>query len=123
MAIAISIADDAGANTVQVALTGTNGVITLAGTAGLVFSVGDGTADGAMTFTGTVSAINAALDGLSFAPTANFSGAASLSITTNDLGNTGTGGAKSDTDAVAITVTAVNDAPVADLNAGGAGRT
>src|SRR6185369_16014531 len=45
-------------------------------------------------------------------PTANYSGGATLTITTNDQGNTGTGGAKSDTDNVAITVTAVNDAPV-----------
>src|SRR5207249_12107333 len=32
----------------------------------------------------------------------------------NDLGNTGTGGALSDTDSVAITVNAVNDPPVAN---------
>ncbi|MDP2242160.1 MAG: DUF4347 domain-containing protein [Burkholderiales bacterium] len=109
---AISIADvDAGTNPVQVALTGTNGVITLAGIAGLTFSVGDGMADGTMTFTGTVAAINTALNGLSFIPAANFNGGASLSITTNDQGNTGTGGAQSDTDAMTITVTAVNDAP------------
>jgi len=108
---AISITDDAGANPVQVSLSGTNGVITLSGTAGLTFSVGDGTADGAMTFSGTVAAINAALNGLSFLPSADFNGAATLSINTNDQGNTG-GGALSDLDAVAITVNAVNDAPV-----------
>ena len=39
-------------------------------------------------------------------------GAASVQITTNDLGNSGAGGAKSDTDAVSITVNAVNDPPV-----------
>jgi hypothetical protein len=63
---AISIADDAGTNPVQVTLTGTNGVITLAGIAGLAFTAGDGSADVTMTFTGTVAAINAALNGLSF---------------------------------------------------------
>ena len=47
-----------------------------------------------------------------FAPTANYNGAASLQIVTNDQGNTGSGGALSDTDTVAITVNAVNDAPV-----------
>ena len=62
--------------------------------------------------TGTVAAINAALDGLSFAPGLNFNGAASLQIVTNDQGNTGAGGPLSDTDTVAITVTAVDDAPV-----------
>ena len=109
----ISIADvDAGAGSVQVTLTGTNGTLTLAGIAGLTFTTGDGTADATMTFTGTVANINTALNGLSFAPTANFNGAASLQITTNDQGNTGTGGAQIDTDTVAITVNAVNDAPV-----------
>ena len=64
-----------------------------------------------MTFTGTLANINAALNGLAYQPTANFNGADTLTITTNDQGNTGTGGAVPDTDTVAITVTAVNDAP------------
>ena len=107
----ISISDpDAGTATVQVTLTATNGTLTLSGTAGLNFAcggcVGDGTADTTMTFQGTISAINTALNGLSFAPTGNFNGSATLTITTNDLGNTGSGGAKTDTDSVSITVTA-----------------
>src|SRR6185503_14269645 len=82
------------------------------GTTGLTFSAGDGTSDAVMTFTGTMSDINAALNGLSFAPIANFNGAANLQIQTSDLGNTGSGGTLTDTDNVAITVGAVNDAPV-----------
>ena len=110
---AISIADlDAGAGPVEVMLTATNGTITLSQTTGLSFSTGDGTGDAVMTFTGTVADINAALNGLSFAPTANYNGAASLQLTTNDQGNSGSGGAQSDTDTVNITVNAVNDAPV-----------
>ena len=35
-------------------------------------------------------------------------------MTTDDLGNTGAGGAKTDTDNVTIAVTAVNDAPTLD---------
>ena len=109
----ISISDvDAGASSVQVTLTGTNGTVTLSGTAGLSFSVGDGTADSTMTFTGTIANINTALAGMNFAPTANFNGGASLQIVTNDQGNTGSGGALSDTDTVNITVNAVNDVPV-----------
>src|SRR5204863_47010 len=109
----ISISDvDAGSSSVQVTLTGTNGTITLAGIAGLTFSVGDGTADGTMTFTGTIASINTALNGLSFGPTGDFNGAASLQIVTNDQGNSGSGGALSDNDTVSITVNAVNDAPV-----------
>src|SRR5205085_7962787 len=110
---AISISDiDAGVASVQVTLTGTNGSITLSGTTGLTFSAGDGTSDATMTFTGTVAAINTAIDGLVFAPTGDFNGAASIQIVTNDQGNTGSGGSQSDTDSVSITVNAVNDAPV-----------
>lgn len=118
---AISIADlDAGTSPVQVSLTATNGVLTLTGTTGLSFASGDGSADASMSFTGTVADINAALDGLSFAPDANYNGAASVQIATSDLGNTGSGGALSDTDAVAITVVSVNDPPVITSNGGGA---
>jgi VCBS repeat-containing protein len=106
----ISIADvDAASTAVRVTLTATNGTITLAGTTGLAFTVGDGVADATMTFTGTVTAINTALAGLTFSPTNQFAGTASLQIVTNDLGATGTGGALSDTDSVSISV--VNTAP------------
>ncbi|MCM2315292.1 MAG: Ig-like domain-containing protein, partial [Thermoanaerobaculia bacterium] len=109
----ISISDpDAGGADVQVTLTATNGTMTLGGTTGLVFTTGDGTADATMTFTGTIGDINTALDGLQFVPTAAFSGAASIQIVTDDLGNTGAGGAQSDTDTLAISVNAVNNAPV-----------
>ena len=40
-----------------------------------------------------------------------FAGSAQLDITTNDLGGSGSGGAKTDTDRVAITVGDANDAP------------
>ncbi len=117
----ISISDaDALSNSLQVTLTGTNGAITLSGVNGLTFAAGDGTANATMTFSGTISAINTALNGLSFAPTANFNGAASLSITTNDQGNSGLGGPLSDADSVAITVNSVNDVPVITSNGGGA---
>ncbi|MBK8341261.1 MAG: hypothetical protein IPK99_15300 [Flavobacteriales bacterium] len=89
----VSIADaDAGASNVEVTLSAANGNLTLANTTGLTFSVGDGTADGNMVFEGTTTAINLALNGMVFSPTPGFSGAASLSITTIDLGNTGAGG-------------------------------
>lgn len=113
----LSISDpDAGSNPVQVTLTGTNGTFSLSGINGLSFSAGDGTADGTMTFTGTLASINAALNGLSFRPTANFNGAASLALTTNDQGFSG-GAALIDSDTINITVNAVNDAPT--LSGGG----
>jgi hypothetical protein len=114
---AISVADvDAGSNSIQVTLTATNGTLTLSGTSGLSFSfsdangtgAGDGTADATMTFRGTLTNVNAALNGMTFTPTAGFTGAAVLTITSNDLGNTGSGGPLSDTDTVSIQVGVTN---------------
>ena len=67
------------------------------------------TIDSGDTITGTVSAINLALDGLTFDPAGI--GAASLGLTTDDQGNTGSGGAQSDTDTISITVSPSNSAP------------
>jgi hypothetical protein len=110
----IRVADvDAGnVNPIEVTLTATNGVITLANVAGLTFSTGDGTADPTMTFTGTRATIDARLNGLRFTPAPNYFGPASLTITTDDLGNTGAGGPLTDNDTIDITVNPVNDAPV-----------
>jgi hypothetical protein len=108
----ITVSDnDAGANPIRLSLSAANGALTLSQIAGLSFITGDGAADASMSFSGTMTAINAALNGLTFTPTANFSGATSLQIVTSDQGNTGSGGALSDTDTVNITVAAVNDSP------------
>ena len=109
---AIQVEDaDAGATEIQVTLTATGGVLTLSGVSGLTFDTGDGTDDESMTFTGTVEDINTALDGLTFTPTANFNGEASVQIITEDLVG-GPGGELYDDDTVAVTINAVNDAPV-----------
>ncbi len=92
-------------------LDGKSGVYAQRFSSGVTFSVGDGLDDATMTFTGTVANINAALDGLTFDPTPEFSGAASLQIITDDQGNTGSGGPLTDDDTFAITVSSVNDAP------------
>jgi hypothetical protein len=104
---ALSVADsDAGSSPIQLQVISTNGKATLSTTTGLTFTAGaNGTAT--MTFTGTQTAINTALNGLSFAPTTAYTGPASLRLVSNDLGNTGPGGAKSDDDTVAITVNAL----------------
>ena len=109
----ISVSDlDLGGADLQVTLGVNDGTLTLAQTLGLSFTVGDGSADSTMTFTGTAASINAALDGMSFDPDADFNGAVTLTLTTDDQGNTGSGGALTDTDTVGITVNAVNDAPL-----------
>jgi hypothetical protein len=108
----ISINDPDGANaTEQITLTTTHGTLTLPDISGLSFVAGTGTGDTTMTFVGTLAHMNAALNGLTFTPSAHSSGPASLQITANDLGNTGTGGARTVTTGVALTVTPVAHTP------------
>ncbi len=110
---AVQISDaDAGSQPVQVTLAVGHGTLSLAGTTGLTF-VSGGSGSSSITFTGQISDINAALAGLTYVPTANYLGSDSLSITTNDLGHSGAGGAQSDADTIAMTVIAP---PVAILN-------
>jgi LPXTG-site transpeptidase (sortase) family protein len=108
----ISVNDvDVGTDSLEITLSVTNGTLTLADTTGLDFTTGDGTADSTMVVTGTLTDINNALATLMFNPTANYFGSAVLALTTSDFGNTGMGGALTDSDNVNITVTNVNDAP------------
>lgn len=101
----ISISDpDAAGGALRVTLTANSGVLNLGSSAGLSFLVGSGSGDATMTFEGTLADINNALDGLVFAPTPGYAGVALLQITTNDMGNTGTGGPQADTDVVLIRV-------------------
>jgi len=110
---AVSVADvDLGAGQLQMIVSTPNGALTLGNLAGLVFSVGDGVADATMTFTGPVGSVNGAFSSLTYTPTLNFNGTTSISITSNDQGSTGAGGAQTDLETIAITVTAVNDPPV-----------
>ncbi|MGY4828688.1 VCBS domain-containing protein [Sphaerotilaceae bacterium SBD11-9] len=107
----LSINDvDGGSGSMTVTLAVTNGTLTVTGGSATIANSGTGF----VTLTGTMAQINATLaSNVTYVPTANFNGTASLTMTTNDGGNTGTGGALSDVDVVSINVTAVNDAPVA----------
>ena len=60
---------------------------------------------------GTVSLNAADTSKATYTPAADYNGADTLSIFTSDLGNTGSGGAKTDIDTMAITIT-----PVADVS-------
>ena len=108
---------DAGGGDMKITLNAGNGVLTLNGIVGLAFTTGDGTDDAAMVFTGTIAAINTALDGMVFDPTPDYFGAASVQIITDDQGNTGSGGPLTDDDTVVITVNTINDPAVMDLDA------
>ena len=113
----LSVADvDAGDTSLTVTLTSTNGTLSVANnvTSGLDGSGIAGSGTGTVTLTGTIAAINATLagtDAVQFTPTLNFTGAAAISITSKDDENL----QDVDADAVGVTVTAVDDAPVLDL--------
>lgn len=109
-----SVADiDAGAGSVTVTVSALNGTITPAGGSGATIG-GSGTATA--TITGTLAQVNAALDGLTYQGDLNWNstrGSETLTFQIDDGGNTGTGGALTDSETVGVTVNAVNDAPLA----------
>jgi Ca2+-binding RTX toxin-like protein len=108
----LSISDlDAGSSPVTVTLSVGHGV--LAATSGGGVTVG-GSGTASITLTGTMSSINTFLAGataVAYTPGLDYTGADTLTMVTNDNGNTGSGGSLSDTDTVAITVSPINDAP------------
>jgi hypothetical protein len=107
---AVTVGDPDGSNgTEQVTLTATNGTITLATLANLSLVAGTGTKDTTVTVQGELSDLNAAFNGMTFTPTAGFSGSASLVVSIDDLGNTGSGGPLTTSKSIAISVAAVAD--------------
>lgn len=114
----MSIADiDAGGADVEVTLTATS-TLTLSRTDEVDFTAG-GDGQSSMTFEGTIDEINRALNGMKYTPDPHFNGTGSVTIRTNDQGNTGadpglTGDAISeeDIDTVTVTVRPLNDPPV-----------
>jgi hypothetical protein len=113
----ISIADvdsdeGSGDHKLTMTLTVSHGVLTLSGTSGLTFTTGDGTSDATMTFSGTKADINTALAGLKYRGDQHYNGSDTLQIGVNDNSQTGSGGPLTDSKTVAITVAAVDDAPV-----------
>jgi hypothetical protein len=78
----------------QSSLTETHGTLTLAAGSGVTIT-GGANNSAAVTFKGTLSQLNTALDGLFFAPTAGFTGTgasgASITIVTNDLSSVSPG--------------------------------
>lgn len=106
----ISVTDlDANGSRVSVSLTVTNGTLTLGSTAGATGLTGNGTAT--ISFNASVTDLNTAIDGLTYAPASNYSGPATLFVTVDDLGNTG-GPAEVSSVSINLIVNAANDAPV-----------
>ena len=104
----ISFSDlDDGGGIEQITLTSAGGTLTLSTLAGLT---GSGNGTGSLTYQGTVAALNAALDGLTFQPTTNLTGSTSVTLTVNDLGNTGSPGAQ--TAMATIPILIIDPAPL-----------
>ncbi|NND72195.1 MAG: DUF4347 domain-containing protein, partial [Rhodothermales bacterium] len=77
---AVTVDDDTtGDPVLRTTLTVTNGVLTLASTVGLTTVTGDGT--DTVVVIGLESAINSALDGLTYSPSTGYDGAATLQVT------------------------------------------
>ncbi|MGE4070425.1 MAG: Ig-like domain-containing protein [Lysobacterales bacterium] len=110
---AISVVDiDAGAGIVQMSFgTGApaNGTLTLANP-GSVLTTLSGNGTDQVIATGTLAALNAALNGpsgsLTYTPVPGTSAARTITVITNDQGNTGVGGAQIDTDIITVNVDA-----------------
>ncbi|MCL5279171.1 MAG: cadherin domain-containing protein [Planctomycetes bacterium] len=108
----ISIQDvDAGAGHIRMEIQVTKGGVTLAGSAGLTLVLGDGVEDAILIFTGTVAAVNAALEGMMFQPQPDYVGLATLQLAVDDQGHSGSGGPLRDTRAVNILVGATPPPP------------
>jgi len=62
-----------------------SGSLTMLNTANITFLVGNGTDDMTMSFSGDLASVNGALASLSYTPTTNYSGAATLTISTTGV--------------------------------------
>ncbi|MDO9420112.1 MAG: Calx-beta domain-containing protein [Herminiimonas sp.] len=112
----ISVGDvDAGNSNLQVTLSAPTGTLTAVSGSGVTIA---GSGSGSIVLTGAQSAINAyiAASGVKYTSALNASDDVTLTVTTNDLGNNGTGGALSDTDTVTLHINPVADAPTVAVN-------
>ncbi|MFM5117610.1 retention module-containing protein [Aeromonas veronii] len=104
---------DAGNSPIKITLSVEHGTLTLPAGSGVTV-VGNGT--GSLVLTGTLADLNALLSGgVTYQGNSDFYGNDALTMVINDQGNTGSGGALSDTDVLPIEVQPVNDAPVNQL--------
>ena len=106
----LTISDaDVGEGSLEVTLVATNGTIDVGASGATVTD--DQTAS--VTITGSLGDVNGAISTITYTGNAEFNGADTITVTVSDLGNTGSGGAQTDSEILNITVNAVNDAPVA----------
>ena len=101
---------DVGSGPLEATVAVVNGTLQLSSLGSATVTSGSN-GSGAFTVRGTVGQLNAAFSASTFQPTADFFGTASVTVSVSDLGNTGSGGVKTATGSVAVTVNTVNDAP------------
>jgi len=102
--IAVAGVDAGGCGWLEVSISATYGILSLARTQGLTFKQGDGNLVLVMVFSGTLSDVNAALASLQYLPNTGFMGTDLIQVLVNDLGNTGIGGAKTDSKSIVVKV-------------------
>lgn len=120
---AISISDvDAGSSLMIVTMSAVNGTMSLGNTSGVTLVIGSGTDNSVIRLQGTQANINAVLQTLTFKSNTGYLGSASLTIQSNDQGNSGSGGANTDIDTIAINVIPLNPR-VTSVSAQGLDRT
>ncbi|NTS66850.1 VCBS repeat-containing protein, partial [Sphingomonas sp. HHU CXW] len=113
--------DNNGASTYTTTLSTTAGTLTVSepqnfaiASGGASYTVTNSGGTSTIVLTGTLAQINAVIDdSIAFTPTANLNGSARITMTTNDGGTSGDGGALSASATKFINITAINDAPVA----------
>jgi Domain of unknown function (DUF4347)/Cadherin-like/Right handed beta helix region len=109
----IQVSDaDIGTGLQKITLSSTQGLISLTNLTGLSFLVGNGNANGIMTFTGTQAAVNSALNSLTFTPTLDINGSISINVAVSDFGDVNGLNVQSGSGILQIDIDPVNDAPV-----------
>ncbi|MDC0175472.1 FG-GAP-like repeat-containing protein [Planctomycetaceae bacterium] len=104
--------ETATAETFSATLSAGDGMVSLAETDGLSFTSGDGSSDASMEFSGTLSRINAAVETVTYRGNQDFNGGDTVSLSIDDGGQHGLGGALSTAASFDVTVNPVNDPPV-----------
>ena len=106
---------DSGNTLIRSTLTAPNGRLTL-GTPGAVgFEGGTGNGGRTLSLIGTINAIASALTNVTYQGVKDYNGADTITVTINDQGATGAGGALSVSRSLDITVNPINDAPTFTL--------
>jgi Galactose oxidase, central domain len=115
----VSITDDTAPGPVSLAISVADGKLTLASTAGLSFTSGSN-GSSSMTVSGSVSALNTALNGLVYAPTTGYSGSDTMQLTVTDpWDNNQSGSGSTSITVIALTPPKITAPASASLNENG----